>query len=81
MIVNVTQADINDGIMGSCGACPVAKALTRSLGGCVRVGYCTFTMQNGSEVYRLPPEARDWIMDFDCGFHVAPFGFNLEVQE
>lgn len=80
--ISVTQDDIDEGKPGHCNHCPIAIAARRvfpgmtvrvwdllTTFGIVKVGY-----------YRMPPEACDFIRNFDRGpsWRVQPFTFEIE---
>jgi len=80
-IIKVTQADINEGLRGSCVSCPLARAAVRKLNSPVMIGdrliVCWGGQRHKAEEFRLPPVAINFIDDFDHGRPVAPFKFQL----
>lgn len=83
LIVSVTQADIDAAQPHSSQACAIARALRRDYG-YVSVGpkTCTvattvlnWTLGEGTTNYMLPPNAQEFISDFDSGLPVGPFTF------
>ena len=83
MQISVTQDDINLGMPGSAGACPIALAAQRLLpDAAVMVGdVLTVTDKNsGVDDYLLPTEAHAFISAFDDDGSAAvePFAFTAE---
>lgn len=80
IIVNITKADIENGIKLTSKYCPIALAAKRafksplisvlSLTGIIK-SYPT----RKSHYYELPNKATDFIWDFDRGHDVKPFRF------
>lgn len=77
--VDVTQADIDNGIRAECKKCPVALALTRVLRKRedAKVHFATVNLRN--EAYLMPKRARDWIWNFDDTGDVKPFRFRMTL--
>jgi len=83
--VTVTQDDIDKGVRGQPGCCPIARALART---CPRihasVGDRTADLYaDGEWLYEtdLPREAKAFVAAFDAEKPVAPFTFTLVVPE
>lgn len=79
MLIEVTREDIDHGLAGSCGSCPVALAIRRRFpDGWVRVGIrCVYA---GGRAYHLPSGAIEFIERFDGGMPVEPFSFELDIR-
>lgn len=83
MIVHVTAEDIANGVRKSYGCCPVAIALSRTLGRVCKAGSWSW-WKNGDEendAKQLPLEARDFIDTFDSEGPAAVEPFDFEVAE
>jgi hypothetical protein len=82
ILVQVTQADIDEGDPRTTQECPVAKALMRVIADCLWVSVtwqnCIWKVKNGA-VYRaeLPQSAVPFINRFFCG-EGQPFCFVIE---
>lgn len=80
LIIHVLQADINNGLRGSCSTRPIALAVARTFPeDTVFVSYGTI-VANHTE-YRTPKEVRQFIVDFDNDRPVTPFEFELPIEE
>ena len=78
MKIQVTQADIDNGIPEDDCRCPIALALKRA-GYPAYVGDFKVEMEDGTEVL-LPDSARHFIERFDRDFtSVSPFEFDLAI--
>ncbi len=81
--ISVAQDDIDCGDRFQCGHCPLAIAMTRTLGRQVHVwGEWEFVDENddvNAPLRKLPGIAHKWMGDFDHGVPVQPFEFELEV--
>ena len=77
--INVTQKDINSGVVDSGKKCPIARALKRK--GFEQVFVDTKTCLADGMEYGLPIEARNFIGQFDYGRPVKPFSFILGAGE
>lgn len=80
MRIKVTQADIAAGDRQMCYACPVALALRRATGydwWVSRLRAVPYPGGFGGRAVRLPRAASAFIADFDDGWPVAPFAFDL----
>ena len=84
MRIRVTKQHIKYGIRGSTSWCPVARACRASglQGADVGDDELDFMVEAFSRRVRtaLPPEAIQFIADFDDGKSVAPFEFEIEVS-
>lgn len=60
-----------------CEHCPVAVALARTFG--QKAIAETYRLHIGGVVHRCPEGVSDWMYDFDKGFDVKPFSFDLEI--
>jgi hypothetical protein len=82
--IEVTAEDIQNGMPGWCGKCPVALAVRRALGGFVKrevasVGVSYAAVYVDSRIHMLPSDARMFVQNFDEGEPVEPFDFEIEV--
>jgi hypothetical protein len=77
-IIHVTKRDISHGVAGSCHECPVALAVTRTLGVHGGVNVTPKAIKAGGRVYRTPQSVVRFIRRFDSGDPVAGFGFRLQ---
>lgn len=78
MRVDVTQDDIDKGRPLSHMSCPIAHALNRRLGthdGRWAVG--GVHANNTFAEIRLPIDAYRWLVDYDSGYDVEPFSFDV----
>lgn len=85
--ITIEQHDIDNGMRGWCGRCPVARAANRV----VVAGYSTHVTTSRlslkdsdglvmcGHTFHLPYEARQFIRDFDQEEPVAPFQFQLDI--
>ncbi len=76
MLINVTEEDIRLGKKHDDCACPIALAATRAFGiACVVSSY---TLEPaGMDRKSMPFEARTFIRNFDDGWEVKPFSFEI----
>lgn len=77
--INVTQQHIEDGVRGDPYSCPVAKAISKTLGypsWFVKVEAYLFTIDNNT--YFMPFTVRNFIDAYDNNEPVQPFSFVLE---
>ncbi|KKN06533.1 hypothetical protein LCGC14_1076170 [marine sediment metagenome] len=79
MIVNVTQDHIKRGIQDDMCSCPIALALLPSMGGVTVAREYVATRDHGE--FDLPPEAQQFIRDFDAGWMVYPISFEMTRRE
>jgi hypothetical protein len=86
VIIEVTQQDIDNGIRNACSKCPIALALTRTMGSAfseVTITTCSthFPLRENKEDLRayIPEIARNFIQTFDKGLPVKPLSFELEM--
>lgn len=78
--IHVSKADIKHGVRYDCGKCPLARALTRALRCDVRVGVNKWRFGFSATLFKLPPKAVKFRMDFDCGCPVEPFSFTATYR-
>lgn len=86
MTIHVTQEDIDKGTRGSFLACPIARAVKRQVG--VRwaevsddhIRVADTALSGNVTRFRTPPEAADFINDFDSEEEVEPFSFELPAE-
>lgn len=76
MIVQVAQCDINAGIRKVCYACPIALAIFREYGLRASVGSLMIVVEN--KQYAVPIDVAQFIVNFDLGYPIAPFTFELK---
>lgn len=80
MKIDVTAEDIDNGVPGECGRCPVALAIARKLGlvgAGIRVGPSAVRIRfDGAR--DLPAVARVFVEAFDWDRPVEPFSFEIE---
>jgi len=79
--VRVTKKRIENGIRDSCDSCPIALSIQCKPG----MEHCSvdrshLCLENGDSI-KLPPEARQFIRQFDKGKPVAPIAFKLKLPE
>ena len=83
--VTVTAAHIASGTPRDCATCPIALAVADAFPGARSVAVNAFfarvTLPGHSHPLnmRLPDEASSFAADFDIGYHVEPFAFELET--
>lgn len=79
MLIEVTDEDIKGAARRNTFCCPVAKAVRRTLGHkdvCVGVNRCRI----GNKSYVVPIDVRNRIHNFDEGFTMHPFEFEMEEE-
>lgn len=84
MQIRVTEKHIKEGIKGSCKSCPIAVAVLETVGDAkaVNVGGSVAFIYDEDWVRQtspLPLEAETFISEFDQGFKVKPFTFELNI--
>lgn len=77
--INVTKDDIRNGIPSMTTACPIARAFKRVKILNVRVHNTSYKVKDLT--YRLPKKAQRFINDFDNGYFVEPFSFNVGIRK
>ena len=79
--VSVTAEDIAQGKPYVCWGCPVAIAMTRTLGYPVAVDEWRWFMEEGSvrRLHGLPDAVQAFVKAYDQQQPVAPFSFTVEV--
>lgn len=80
--VNVTQEDLSNGTACDSLHCALAQAMSRVLGKPVQVwGYWKYAdeKEDLALIRRFPSNVRARMNDFDRGYVVEPFEFDLEV--
>jgi hypothetical protein len=82
--VTVTKRDIFNGNANSSKSCPIARALLeypRVMRVDVQAQSVTMTMLEGekrvTDCWKLPPEAQEFIANFDSGKDVEPITFEM----
>jgi hypothetical protein len=76
ILIEVTQSNIARGTQGDPCACPIALAF-RDTGRLATVN--TVDVIIDARIAMLPDEAVRFIEDFDAGYPVAPFSFEIEL--
>jgi MoaA/NifB/PqqE/SkfB family radical SAM enzyme len=83
--IGIGKKDIKSGIPICYWNCPIAKAVQRKLkDGCdIWVLVNMIEISDGEEVWAvdLPPEAKNFISDFDDDKPVEPFQLRLDIPE
>ena len=79
MKIQVTQEDIDRGIAGSCGRCPITLAIRRATSKNYYTGVEDVFHMDYGPVIRLPFEAIKFIKNFDSGNEVKPFEFEVGI--
>lgn len=77
--VKVTQEHIDNGVLRSCRACPVALALIDTGYSEVAVSADGLYISDSFGRLEVPPTVANFIKAFDLGYHPRPFEFTLEV--
>lgn len=77
----VTQSDIDKGQAGQHDSCPVALAMTRTLGKKVFVGQNGISIQNCPEILEIPESVWEFICRFDSGDLISPMSFEMIIPE
>jgi hypothetical protein len=75
--IEVTKEDIENGARKTSMRCPIALALTRTLGADCSVGLNDIYIQGVRRCVELPWPARAFIMRYDEGEAVVPFCFEI----
>lgn len=84
--VNVTQEHIDKGERYNTGGCPIAWALRDALPeGCcgINVHVRVAVWFDDAQVYHqawLPRPAQDFVVEFDNGYDISPFSFELDAD-
>jgi hypothetical protein len=83
MKITVTKDDIAAGHRRDSKNCPVALALRRAgVNHCGVAGILVVVEQDDKRVSLVLPErAQEWIRDYDWGFAMGPFEFELTLPE
>lgn len=85
--ITVTQEDIDLGEAANCCLCPIARATRRAfkartvnVTGRLYVYFKPTSLENLNplSIYALPPEAEQFVADFDNGKGVEPFEFEVD---
>ena len=82
MWIHVNERHIKAGMAGKCYECPIAMAVTETVG--PGYGVCADaiwrqTDEGGIEERPMPDQAREFIRCFDRGEPVAPFSFEFPL--
>jgi hypothetical protein len=80
MRIRVTDNHIGKGERRSIFCCPIALAIKKRIGmRNISVGIHQVRIEG--KLFELPSEAKGFIEDFDTGRPVAPFTFDLPIEE
>ena len=86
--IDVTDEDIRCGSRHRSSLCPIALAAQRVVSPMANAfcqALCWWTGQDYLEgryrIVNLPPEASQFVRDFDHGVPVKPFKFSIEVED
>jgi hypothetical protein len=83
--VEVTQADIDKGIRKDSAACVVATAIARAFPDATRINVdlqtVRFTSNGERQVFLTPPPVIGYVVAFDAGEDIHPFGFRLRYDQ
>ena len=77
MMIEVTQEDIDEGIIGSPRRCPVARAITRKLGSPAHVGIEVWWKEDTEVFHPLSKRLYKFVSDIDLKRPVKPSRFRL----
>lgn len=89
LFVEVCREDIESGLKMDCGACPVARAVSRALHKEVELEWIWIAAAydqisvgvRGLEVeYKTPPAVTEFMRGFDNGRDVEPFSFTTRLR-
>ena len=87
MLVEVTQENINQGVVDSCNSCPIALAMQDKSFENVKVGtqyiFCNYQptpFQSHVAVIKNDTRVIRWINDFDGGKEVFPIKININEE-
>lgn len=76
----VTQKDIDKGNSGNPYSCPVSLALTRGFKKATSVaGSAGWRFTENRIYFCLPVKVATFVRQFDCGYKVKPFQFNVTI--
>lgn len=78
MKIKVLKKDIREGCPGDTNRCPLARALSRALGGPCEV-YVTSWKDDKDVRHKLPRKAETFRQRFDDGRVVHPFEFEVQA--
>lgn len=89
MKIEVTQEDIDQGMVRSCRECPVARAIKKKVGMKTCLGvtpswvsfYDIYDKTDKTFLVQLPEKATEFINKFDGNEIVEPFEFELNITE
>lgn len=82
--VNVTQTDINEGLVGSCESCPISLAASRVIDPAIDhwTGVNHLHVKRAAHMsFVMPLEARLFRLRFDNRVSVRPFTFEMDLPE
>jgi hypothetical protein len=83
--VDVTQADIDQADIKNSSRCVVATAIARTFPDATRVNVdlqtIRFTSQGERQVFLTPPAVAGYVVAFDAGDKIHPFGFRLRYDQ
>ena len=81
MKIEVTQSHIDNGHRTKCKECPIALAIIDVVGEGNEVMVYPHGARINGDLYFLPIQASDFILDFDRDKAVHPFSFELKGLE
>jgi hypothetical protein len=79
--IDVTQEDIDLGMPGKCGKCPLARAIRRATGSLALVSGEDVYASGFAHLAQLPMEAQKFVKAYDSDQEVHPFSFDLDIPE
>lgn len=78
MKIEITAEDIKNGVRSNLFRCPLALALSRALGTQAIIHRCIIPDATKPCQWGVtPPEVLEWLRDYDDGFEVLPFSFEM----
>ena len=82
MKIEVKQSHIDEGVQGSCDACPIALAICEVIDPyhlAVNRSEISFSMKNNEQPksFYFPDNVFRFVSEFDRGIFVEPFSFEL----
>lgn len=78
-IIELTQEDIDQGVMDSCKKCPMALAVSRYCDAPLYAGFCNIWDAQDQWSVHIPDVMFNWMVKFDTGQVVEPFTFPLQL--
>jgi hypothetical protein len=84
VVIHITQEDLDHGVRGNCGFCPVAVAAERAFQALAAFVYfasgrCILELGcNGGRQFELPSLIGKFVLAYDNGEKVHPFSFTVD---